>query len=138
MVSAIVGDWYHNRALPHVILPMPLHSTRLKERGFNQAVEIARPIVNHLRLPMDVTSQRIRATAAQSSLAGSERVANVKNAFVVKENFRGCHVAILDDVITTGCTVTAFSLALKKAGAVKIDVWCCAKTLLESHSARAS
>jgi ComF family protein len=115
------------RILPALILPMPLHSKRLQERGFNQAVEIARPMSKHLGLPLELRAcQRIKNTAAQTSLSGSERRQNVKNAFLVTKKLPS-HVAIVDDVVTTGQTITELSRTLKRAGVTKIDIWCCAR-----------
>lgn len=120
---------YHGKSWPQCIIPMPLYQTRLRERGFNQAVEIARPIVKEFGLTMDVRRcYRNRATRAQAELPASERHANVKDAFAIKKKIDDSHVAILDDVVTTGNTVIELSRTLKKSGVEKIDVWCIAKT----------
>lgn len=127
----IRDEWYKNDSLPDVIIPIPLHTKRLKKRGYNQALEIARPIHKFLKIPIDITScQRIKYTAPQATLHADKRQENVKNAFVVYKDFSNQHVAILDDVITTGSTITALALALKKAGAKRIDVWCCARAIM--------
>lgn len=126
--------WYINKRLPDMIIPVPLHPQRLKERGFNQAVELAKPIANLLALPMNITScLRIKHTAAQAMLPAEDRTKNMKNAFLIKDDFTNQHLAVLDDVITTGQTITELCLALKKAGANRIDVWCCAKALLNKY-----
>ena len=113
---------------PDFILPVPLHKQRLCERGFNQALEIARPIAKAMKIPIATTlAQRIRDTKAQSLIPADQRYKNIKNSFVITENLVEKHIAIIDDVMTTGHTVNELSKALRKAGAAKIDVWCCAR-----------
>lgn len=130
MAKTIQNHWYHNRSLPHVIIPVPLHPKRLQERGYNQSLEIARPIAKLLQLPIDTQScSRIKHTDAQARLELKHRKHNVKNAFFIQGHKRGMSIAVIDDITTTGHTLAAFCLALKKAGASRIDVWCCAKTL---------
>jgi ComF family protein len=131
MAAQIKTAWYYNKPLPDVVIPMPLHPRRLRERGFNQALEIARPIRALTHLPIDITScLRIKSTAPQARLSGEKRGQYMKNAFLIQRDFSGLHVAVLDDVITTGQTIAEFCRALKQKGAFKIDVWCCAKTPL--------
>jgi ComF family protein len=131
LTEKIQRDWYQHKPLPNLIIPMPLHPNRLKERGFNQAIEIARPIAKSLQLPLQLSDcLRIKETAAQATLLAKERQYNIKQAFKVNKNFSGQHIAVIDDVITTGHTMTEFCKSLKKAGASKIDVWCCARPYL--------
>ncbi len=116
---------------PDLIIPVPLHSARLRERGYNQALELARPIARKFRLPIDYRScKRLRATPAQSDLPATERPRNVEGAFNITGNFKGRHVAIIDDVMTTGSTVEELATALRKAEARAIDVWVCARASL--------
>lgn len=130
MRDRIQAAWYQHTALPDRIIPMPLHPTRLRERGFNQALEIARPIAKGIGIPIDYRScLRIKETAPQTIIPAHQREQNVKDAFLIQQDFTGLHIAVLDDVITTGHTITAFSQALKNAGAHRIDIWCCAKTI---------
>jgi ComF family protein len=120
--------------LPDCIIPLPLHRSRLRERGFCQTTEIARHIGNRLRadgraLPVreDLLHRR-RATRAQSGLSAAERADNLRDAFVAKHGSRmPRHVALLDDVLTTGHTATAAVEALRAAGVARIQVWCCAR-----------
>ncbi len=113
---------------PEAIIPVPLHGKRLRERGFNQAVEIARPVARALRLPLDPRScRRRRATSPQSMLPAAQRSSNVRDAFAVKGAMRWRHVAIVDDVMTTGHTVDALSRCLLRHGVEKIQVWVCAR-----------
>ena len=112
---------------PDVLIPMPLHSDRLRERGFNQAVELARPIARRLGLPMELHNcVRNKTTAPQSDLSRKERIKNVKGAFEVVKPVSG-HVVIIDDVMTTGSTAHEFAKTLLQAGASSIDVWVCAR-----------
>lgn len=117
-------------SLPEMIIPVPLHASRQRERGFNQALEIARPVSKALGIPLRVNyCERTKATLAQATLPSDMRQKNVKNAFRVRKNFQGEHLVVIDDVITTGGTMIEFCRILKKHGAGKIDVWCCARPL---------
>lgn len=128
MAEKIHSTWYKNNPLPDVMIPIPLHTTRLKERGYNQAIEIARPIAKFHRLPINIRAcQRIKPTAPQAMLTATERENNVKQAFNSQARFDGQHIAVIDDVITTGNTVREFCHLLKNQGARHIDVWCCAR-----------
>lgn len=127
----ISTDAFYHTLKPEVIIPMPLHSSRLQERGFNQAVEIARPIGKKFSLPIDTTSCfRIKETRAQATLNAKERHQNIKGAFKVTANFPYESVAILDDVMTTGLTLNELSRELRQAGVKKITFWCCARSTL--------
>lgn len=116
-------------ALPDLIMPVPLHYARLKERGFNQALEIAKPIGQYFHIPIDTrTCIKIKNTRAQSSLSAEKRKHNLKNAFGLSYSVDAKHIAIVDDVMTTGNTVSEIAQLLKKVGVEKVDVWCCART----------
>jgi len=118
-------------SLPECIIPVPLHRKRLRQRGFNQALEIAKPIAKKLLLPIDYkTCLRDKNTQPQSELPAKKRHQNVKNAFTLKKNFSASHVAIVDDVMTTGSTVKALSNTLKTHGVKHIEIWCCARAML--------
>lgn len=128
-IHKITSDWYENQPLPNCIIPVPLHPTRLQERGFNQSLEIARPISKGLKIPLlSHACYRIKATKAQSELPAKKRYDNVKNAFSIKNVLEKKHIAILDDVVTTSHTVNELSHILKLNGAEKIDIWCCGRT----------
>ena len=117
---------------PKLIIPVPLHKKRLAARGYNQALEIARPVSKLLHIPIDYQScSRIKATAAQTDLKHKQRARNVKNAFHICQDFEAKHVAIIDDVVTTGSTVNELSKILKAYGVEHVDVWCCARTHLD-------
>lgn len=120
--------WYALHPLPDLLIPIPLHPHRLRERGFNQSLEIAKPASKILGLPIDYQGiKRVKATAAQSGLSAAARKQNIANAFVACRDYTGLTVAILDDVITTGHTIMECSRTLKIHGAKHIDIWCCAR-----------
>ncbi|MBN2690024.1 MAG: ComF family protein [Gammaproteobacteria bacterium] len=120
---------YTKDAYPNLIIPVPLHKKRLKERGYNQALEISCPIAKQLNIKIDTIScKRNKNTLAQSSLSATKRSGNIKNAFIVKKPIHGKHIAIVDDVVTTGSTVSELAKAIAKTGDYKIDIWCIAKT----------
>ena len=115
-----------NSQLPPVLLPVPLHPRRQRQRGFNQAVEIARPLAERFELSLcPRAARRIRDTAAQSGLEdAASRRRNVRGAFSVDaaalKNVR--QVAVVDDVVTTGATVMALAAALRRAGIVRLTL----------------
>jgi ComF family protein len=114
---------------PHLIVPVPLHVSRLRQRGFNQAVEIARPVARSLSIDLDIhCCRRTKPTDAQSTLAVKERRHNIKGAFAVNRVFHGESIAVIDDVMTTGHTVAEMARMLLRAGAGQVDVWVCART----------
>ncbi len=119
----------HCETLPEAIIPVPLHSSRLRERGFNQSLELARPIARSLNLPLLAGHvKRTRRTPPQAQLDFTARLTNVHNAFAVTRSIPARHVAILDDVVTTGSTVSELTRVLREAGIKRVDVWACART----------
>ncbi|HTD91809.1 MAG TPA: ComF family protein [Burkholderiales bacterium] len=115
---------------PDVIIPMPLADARLRERGFNQAQEIARHVANIGGLPLlPRACRKVRDTAPQAALPWKERAKNMRKAFVCDEDFTGKHVAVVDDVMTTGATLNELAQNLKKAGAVRVTCLIAARTL---------
>jgi ComF family protein len=112
-----------------VIIPVPLHHSRLRQRGFNQAQEIARPLSSMLGIEIDNTCcERIRPTTPQADLPLAQRHANIHGAFRVKRALSAQHVAIVDDVMTSGQTVSALGRELLKHGAEQVSIWCIART----------
>ncbi|HEX7325782.1 MAG TPA: ComF family protein [Rhodanobacteraceae bacterium] len=115
--------------LPQAIVPVPLHRSRLRRRGYNQALELAKPLAAHFGLPLlRGTLRRVRATGAQTELTAAQRRHNVRGAFAVR--FKGEapeHVAVLDDVFTTGATLGECARVLKRAGVARVDVWALAR-----------
>lgn len=126
-----IQQFYYAKAKPEYIIPVPLYRKRLCQRGFNQALELARPIIKKMGIPYYSAVYRVRNTAAQSSLRGAERIKNVRNAFVLEKNFLAKHVAIIDDVMTTCNTLEELSRVLKAAQVERIDIWCAARTCLD-------
>lgn len=113
---------------PELLIPVPLHKSRYRQRGFNQSIEIARTVSKELAIPLDLSScQRLRNTPQQSNLTAKQRRKNIKNAFAVVKPISASHVAIIDDVMTTGSTMDELAKVLKKAGVEKVDVWVCAR-----------
>ena len=114
---------------PALILPVPLHRARLRERGYNQALELARPLGRALGIPVrhDLL-QRPRATAAQTELDAAARRRNVRGAFAVRADATlPPHVVVLDDVMTTGATLAECARVLRRAGVARVDVWALAR-----------
>ncbi len=105
---------------PDIIVPVPLHGRRLRARGFNQSLLLARQVAKRLALRVDYLNLiRVRPTCPQTGLKTKEREGNVKGAFDVKKEvvFRGKRVLLVDDVFTTGSTIKECARVLKKAGA---------------------
>lgn len=121
----------HHQALPDVLLPLPLHRARQAQRGYNQALELARPIAQQLAVPLDRCNLiRRRATTPQQGLDAQTRKRNLKHAFVCRypERIVDQHVALIDDVVTTGTTANEASRTLLAAGAASVSIWCIART----------
>jgi ComF family protein len=113
---------------PEVLLPVPLHPERLLERGYNQADEIARIWSRELAIPVDLkTLTRIRATPSQSGLSAGQREDNVRQAFAYRAKHEYRHVAIVDDIVTTGSTVTEITKTLHRGGVEFVEVWALAR-----------
>jgi ComF family protein len=115
-------------AMPDCIVPMPLHDLRYRERGFNQAQEIARYAAASLGVRVDSrVLVRAIATREQSGLSLEERKSNVREAFEVAGPVPTGRIALLDDVVTTGSTAGAAIRALRDAGAQDIELWAVAR-----------
>ncbi len=113
---------------PEMVIPVPLHPRRLRMRGYNQARELARPVARWLDAPLCAhAARRLRDTAAQSGLDAAARRRNVRGAFEVDAGVAGRRVALVDDVVTTGNTVTELARELVAAGAERVEVWCLAR-----------
>lgn len=107
-----------------LIVPVPLSRERLAGRGFNQALEIARPLARALHLPLDATGLvRVRETPAQSRLPWRARRANVRHVFECRGDFSGKSVIVVDDVMTSGATLDAVARVLKDHGASRVTNW---------------
>ncbi|WP_050476433.1 ComF family protein [Herbaspirillum rhizosphaerae] len=110
--------------LPTLLTAVPLGKLRLQERGFNQSLEIARPLSRLLNIPLQPLLVRLRDTQAQSTLPNEERRRNISRAFVVPTHamnyVRGAHIGVIDDVITTGETLNEIAATLKRFGARRV------------------
>ena len=115
---------------PDLILPVPLAPQRLAERGFNQAVEIARPLAHRLALPLETGHvHRCIDTAPQAGLPWKERAKNIRHAFACGINLTGKKVLVVDDVMTTGATLNELAGTLKACGAARVENLVVARTL---------
>lgn len=113
-----------------LIIPMPLHPGRLRERGFNQSVEIARPLARARKMPLSLDLlERVRPTAPQAELTLDKRAGNVRGAFECRRDLAGCSVLLIDDVMTSGATLNECARVLKLHGASRVDVAVAARAL---------
>lgn len=116
-------------ARPDAIVPVPLHPRRLRERGYNQSLELAKVVGAELGVPVDTgCCARVRATPPQAALDKKTRLRNLHGAFRATKDLSERHLAILDDVVTTGSSVTELSQVLRHAGCRRVDVWTLART----------
>jgi ComF family protein len=117
--------------VPDAILPVPLHTARLHKRGFNQALELARPVAKQLGVPLLTdTLIRSKATLPQTELDSAQRQHNLRQAFQLHKPLQHRHIAIFDDVITTGATARELALLLLANGAEQVEIWSCARAIL--------
>lgn len=127
--AALLAVRVQSEAPPDCILPVPLHPRRQRERGFNQAIEIARPLARRLGCTLDLdTCVRTRATPPQTRLSARQRRRNLRGAFTLTRA-PARHIVLLDDVMTTGSTLNELATLLRRGGAERIDVWVCARTV---------
>jgi ComF family protein len=113
-----------------LIIPLPLHPERLRERGFNQSAEIAKKLGAYLNLPVDLTHVlRTRATLPQADLPHKARHKNVRGAFECRTDFSGQRLLLIDDVLTTGATANECARVLKLHGAASVTVTVIARAL---------
>ena len=128
LAELAIEEYPAPQPLPQALLPVPLHPRRLRERGYNQALELARPLARALHLPLlPQALQRQRETPAQSGLSALARRRNLRQAFRVVASRLPAHVALVDDVMTTGATAQECALALHRAGVARLEVWAVAR-----------
>lgn len=119
LIDAIANPLPHGK--PDVIIAVPLSAERLAERGFNQSLEIAKPLARHLGVAINTGAlQRVRHTLPQVQLPWKERAKNIRHAFVSTQRVDGQHVWVVDDVMTTGATLNEIAVALKAGGAARV------------------
>ena len=132
-----LGAWFGSRLAElakdfhaDLIVPMPLHRLRLRERGFNQALELARAVSRCSRIPIDArTCTRIRRTATQADLPWRERAGNVRGAFHCASDLTGRRLVLVDDVMTTGASLNELARTVKLHGAVEVTLLTLARAL---------
>jgi ComF family protein len=112
-----------------LVLPVPLHAARLRQRGYNQSLEITRPLRRLGLKPGRCRCRRNRHTPAQSGLPAKNRHRNIRGAFSVRERLDGRRVLLVDDVMTTGATLNELARTLKRAGAARVEACVAARAL---------
>jgi len=128
VLGKVLGDAPQER--PDVIIPMPLSVARLRQRGFNQAMELARAVGKLTGIPVSSnTCRKVLDTQPQAALPWKERARNVRGAFVCDADLRGKTVAVVDDVMTTGSTLGELAKNLRRAGAIHVSGWVVARAL---------
>lgn len=116
--------------LPDMLISIPLHRHRQWRRGFNQSALLAAPLARWLGCPHKPGALvRIKSAAVQHTLSAERRTHNMKNAFQLELALKGRHIAIVDDVVTTGSTVAEAARLLQRSGVASLQVWCLCRTL---------
>lgn len=118
---------YANQPFPDQIIATPMHWLRQWQRSFNASEQLTQQLSTTMNIPMGPSVRR-RFGKTQQSLDASTRKRNIKGVFKIKKRLNDLHVAIIDDVMTTGATANELSHTLIAAGAVTVDVWCLART----------
>ncbi|MDF1760861.1 MAG: ComF family protein [Coxiellaceae bacterium] len=122
-----------NNNLPEAIMAVPLHKKRIKQRGYNQAGIIAQTISNQLQIPcIQYSVIRHKATAAQTDLSAKQRQINLRHAFTINNKIDQKHIALVDDVMTTGSTLNALAALLKQQGVQRVDCYTIARAALHN------
>ena len=117
------------------LVAVPMHARRVRQRGYNQAVEIARTVAGELGLPLLIRGiRRLSAAPPQTTLDASRRRVNLEGAFSIERAVEGLKLAIVDDVITTGATINVLARSLRAARARTPNAWAVARTLSEKGS----
>jgi len=128
-LTTTIHQQYQGTPLPSCLIPVPMHKSKLKTRGFNQALLISQKLSKRLSIPTNATIlQKVKSTPSQTGLNKRQRTQNLKSAFRLKGPVEGLHIALIDDVVTTRATSDLLSQLLIDAGAERVDVWCIART----------
>lgn len=131
LVSQLINHFKQDATCPQVLLPVPLHKDRLINRGYNQALEIAQILSRLLDIPIDTRAlRRVRHTESQLGLSASQREKNILKAFSYESTVDYSHVAVVDDIITTGSTANEITKTLHRAGVPNVEIWGLARVLL--------
>lgn len=113
---------------PDILVAPPLSPRALRERGFNQAVELAKSVGRVLDVRVEIAALRkVKETAPQRTLGRRQRESNLRGAFACDIDLRGAHVALVDDVVTTGATARSVAETLRRAGAASVRLWAAAR-----------
>lgn len=132
LAQLIINAWKGQPSYPQCLIPIPMHPKKLKKRGFNQTIILARLLSKELNIPIDFSScQKKINTLSQAELPSNQRIQNIKNAFSITR-IPYTHIALIDDLLTTGSTVNELSKELKKSGVKTIEIWCCARTVIKN------
>lgn len=128
--AELIAERITDTQRPDYLVAMPLSAPRQRERGFNQAIEIARHLSRQIKIPLlKHAVQRIKHTPPQTDLPWKERAKNIRGAFVCRADLTGKSLALVDDVMTTGASLHELAKILKRAGAMRVENWLVARTL---------
>ncbi len=127
-LASRVKAHYPGPQLPNLLVPVPLHWRDRWRRGYNQTEHLALQLGRELQIPVRCIVKKQRAASAQKNLRRAARLANLKGVFGCTAELKGLHVAVVDDVITTGATVARMAECLLQSGAASVDVWALART----------
>lgn len=114
--------------LPDILVPIPIHWTNRMTRGYNQSQLIAQYLASQVKRPVTSVLKKQIRTPAQKGLTRQQRQRNLQSSFVCKHKVEGIHIALIDDVMTTGATAEAAAQLLKQHGAKRVDIWALART----------
>ena len=131
LVSSLIDHFQPSGPYPEVLIPVPLHQNRLIHRGYNQAFEIADIMSRLLDIPIDTQAlQRVRHTESQLGLSANQREKNILKAFRYESVLNYSHVAVVDDIVTSGSTANEITKTLHRAGVTNVEIWGLARVLL--------
>ncbi|MCG8312531.1 MAG: hypothetical protein MI976_04895 [Pseudomonadales bacterium] len=128
------ADLHNQQPYPQLLVPIPMHTAKQRRRGFNQSIYVAQTIGRDLKIPVTVDCLRkAKLTDAQKNLNRTQRLHNLKNSLAFNPRYKKAfahidHVALVDDVITTGATMYEASRILKEQGVARVDIWALART----------
>jgi ComF family protein len=130
LVSHLIEHFHQSNSGPEVLIPVPLHQNRLIDRGYNQAFEIANILSRQLNIPIDTQAlKRVRHTESQLGLSAYQREKNILKAFKYDAVIQYSHVAVVDDIVTTGSTANEITKTLHRAGVANVEIWGLARVL---------
>ena len=127
LTQLILDALYDDAKKTQCLIPVPMHPLRIRQRGFNQAAELAKRLGRKLNIPYDLSGcQKISNTAPQATLNAKLRRKNIRNTFKANSvDYK--HITLIDDLLTTGSTANELARVLKQQGVTRVDLWCCAR-----------